>query len=142
MERLNRALAGAGLALTLMLALTSAGCRSLRPEVPPGRPFTPDGQQTPPIGFSSTPGTPTLNGLPNNPGLSPSNSSGQVGVPIPNANPYGTPSSHSFGPPGSSGLGVSPSVGAATGAGMMPATPPGGSDPSTGIPQTGTGPGR
>ena len=51
MDRLNRTLTGCG--LTLLLA--AGGCRSTQPEVPPGRPYTSDGRQVPPIGFSSDP---------------------------------------------------------------------------------------
>jgi hypothetical protein len=146
MDRLNRAVAGAGLAVALTVMGTATGCRSMRPEVPPGRSFTPDGQQTPAIGFSSTPGTPALSGIPTNPGTgapgSPTNAAGQVGLPTPGGNTYSTPTVGAYGAPGTSGgLGASPSLGAATGAGLAPATAPGGaSDPSTGIPQTGTSP--
>jgi hypothetical protein len=141
MDRLNRALAGASLALALTVVTSASGCRSMRSEVPPGRPFTPDGQQTPPIGFSSTPGTPALSGLPTSPGTGAPGSAGQLGTPAPGANPYGAPTGNTFGPPGTSGLATSPSAGAASGAGLPPSMPgASASDPTTGIPQTGTGP--
>jgi hypothetical protein len=153
MDRLNRALAGAGLALALTVVTTATGCRSLRSEVPPGRPYTGDGKQSAPIEFSSTPGTSALNGLPTTgPGAtgSASAAAGQVGVPVGGPNAYGLPTGNTYGAPGSAGmssglpgagLGAAPSAGATTGSGLPPATAPGGaSDPSTGIPQSGISP--
>ena len=51
MDRVSRSLALGGLGLLVTLS----GCRSTRPEVPPGRPYTNDGRQRPAIGFSNEP---------------------------------------------------------------------------------------
>jgi hypothetical protein len=125
MDRRTRRLVGCGLALAILLP--GAGCRSMRSEVPPGRPFSPDGKQQPPIGFSSQPNpVDGLSGLHNTaPGTGAS--TGQLGMPSagPSASTYGVPSGN-FGPPGSSTLGQAP-------------TGTGGANPSTALPQTGTG---
>jgi hypothetical protein len=128
MDRLNRTLAGCGLALLL----AAGGCRSTQPEVPPGRPYTSDGRQAPPsIGFSSDPhpmaGPGMASGMPGAP---------QLGTPGPasTAN-YGTPTNNMYGPP-ATGTGVGalpPAVGLTSAPGeptSMPATGLGG--PSTG----------
>ena len=47
MDRLNRTLAGSGLAL--LVAATGSGCRSTQSQVPPGRPYTNDGRQGAPV---------------------------------------------------------------------------------------------
>lgn len=51
MDRLLRRLAGCG----LVLLLASPGCHQGMNRVPPGRPYNSNGQQTPPIDFSSDP---------------------------------------------------------------------------------------
>ena len=51
MDRQTRRLAGFG----LMFVLAASGCRSTRSEVPPGRQYSGDGRQVPPVGFSSDP---------------------------------------------------------------------------------------
>lgn len=128
MDRLNRkVVAGVRgtfcLTLGVALAASGVGCRSLRPEVPPHKPFIAGAdptQQTPAIGFSSTPATPTMNGLP-------SSAAGQVGAPstgTQGGSLFGAPTGNAFGQPGTSGLGTTPSVGAATGTGLPPASPP------------------
>jgi hypothetical protein len=123
MDRLSRRLAGCGLATALLLL--SAGCRSMRSEVPRGRPFSADGKQPPSIGFSSEPNqVKGFSGLQTAPGTR--NNVGQFGLPSPgpNTSNYGVPAG-SYGPPGTAMLGTTPS---------------GGANPATGIPQNGTGP--
>ena len=51
MDRLNRSLACCG----LVLILAASGCRTPRPEVPPGHAFANDGAQAPPVRLSSEP---------------------------------------------------------------------------------------
>ena len=51
MVRLTRSLAVSACGVGLLLV--STGCRSTRPEVPPGRPYSSDGRQRPAIGFST-----------------------------------------------------------------------------------------
>ena len=147
MDRPNRSRTGQGLitlAVGVTLASAGAGCKSLRPEVPPHKPFMAGidpTQQIPAVGFSKTPGLSALNGLPNGP-ASVSAAAGQLGVPGGGvANPLGAPTGNAYGAPGSAGLGVAPSLGAATGAGLPPATAPADamSNPSTGVPQSGRG---
>lgn len=53
MDRLNRSMTLMACGCGLLLAAT--GCRSTRPEVPPGRPYSRDGRQQAPIGFSTDP---------------------------------------------------------------------------------------
>src|SRR5512135_389761 len=107
MDRLNRTLAGSGLAL--LVAATGSGCRSTQSQVPPGRPYTNDGRQGAPVGFStephpmsgaaSTPVAPYGGGAPG--------ATGQLGTPAPGAAAgLGAPTGHLYGPPGSSPLGA------------------------------------
>lgn len=123
MDRPTRTLMGCGLGLCLMLS--GVGCKSMRPEVPPGRKFSGGGgaqQATPPIGFSTTPDpSGATNAAP----------PVQYGLPSPNGNNYGAPTPNSFGPPGTSTMSLPPALGG-------PNT--GGADPTTGVPQSGTGP--
>jgi hypothetical protein len=119
MDRLKLTLAGCGLAALL----TSSGCRNLRSEVPPGRPFMsePGQTQTPPVGFSSDPhpglnpgGVAPATGMPGMPGMPSEPSSAQYGTPAPGATDnYGAPTSNAYGPPGTSALGSPPATGAA-----------------------------
>lgn len=104
MDRLNRTLAGCGLAL--WLAATGAGCRSTRSEVPPGRMPANNGP-TGAVGFSNeahplTGANPApysaTNGAPG--------AMGQLGTPPPGAAAgLGAPTNNLYGPPGSSPLG-------------------------------------
>jgi hypothetical protein len=118
MDRLNRTLAGCGLALLL----AAGGCRSTHPEVPPGRPYTSDGRQAPPsIGFSSDPhpmtGPGIVSGTPGAP---------QLGTPGPasTAN-YGTPTNNMYGPPNTgAGVGSLPPGVGMTGVPAEPASMP------------------
>lgn len=131
MDRLKRTWTGCGLALAVLLS--GGGCRNLRSEVPPGKRFSPDTQGTPPIGFSNAPhaatgmpgaGLGTPSGMPG-----PGGGSGQFGTPAPGAQTYGAPTDNAYGAPGSSPAGS---------AGLT--APSSVANPTTGIPQTGTGP--
>jgi hypothetical protein len=134
MDRLNRTVAGCGLTLVLAAA---GGCKSTRPEVPPGRPYTSDGRQVPPIGFSSDPHAMTGPGI-----VAGSGASGgpQFGTPgsATSAN-MGAPTMNQFGPPGTSGgmpmsqgAGFSTQGAGATESSSMPS-------PGLGAPSTGSG---
>jgi hypothetical protein len=61
MDRLTRSLlAHCGLGLVVLFT----GCRTPRSEVPPGRQYTNDGRQVPPVGFSASPHEALNNGMP------------------------------------------------------------------------------
>jgi hypothetical protein len=151
--KFTRTLTGCGLGLTLLMA--GGGCRNLRSEVPPGKPFAPppeaqaQAQAIPPIGFSNAPhpadGPPGTGGGNGIPGMT--SGVGQLGTPAPGANAgtYGLPTDNAYGPPGSSpAAATSPNAlpsASASPAAMPPMALPGSaSDPSVGIPQAGTGP--
>jgi len=95
MDRQTRRLAGFG----LMFVLATSGCRSTRPEVPPGRKYSGDGRQVPSVGFSSDPHPAGANGMGSVPG-GPGTMPGQYGTPSPATPNYGAPTGHSYGPPG------------------------------------------
>jgi hypothetical protein len=104
MDRLNRTMAGCSLMLLLAAA---GGCRSTRSEVPPGRPYTSDGRQVPPVGFSAEPHPMTGPGNAGGPGAP------QFGTPSPASSAtMGAPTSNQYGPPGTS-TGGGPIPGAA-----------------------------
>jgi hypothetical protein len=109
MERLTRTMAGCG----LTLALAVAGCKSTHSEVPPGRPYSADGRQAPPVGFSADPHPITSPGIAGAPG------SPQYGVPgAANSGNFGAPTNNAFGPPGTApvgGMGTSPGIGVGSG---------------------------
>ncbi|WP_406699486.1 hypothetical protein V5E97_11530 [Singulisphaera sp. Ch08] len=114
MDRLKLTLAGCGLAALL----TASGCRNLRSEVPPGRPFASEGSQ-PSVGFSSDPhpntgpGAGALPGGPGSPPGMPQDSASQFGTPAPGASDkYGAPTANAYGPPGTSTLAPPPEMGA------------------------------
>src|SRR4051812_11307623 len=99
MDRLPRSLAAYGLGLLL----TSSGCRSTRPEVPPGRPFANDGRQRKAIEFSSE-GHPvsaaaSTNFMPNNVGGSNLASGIGAGTSHPDPSALGVPPG-AYGGPG------------------------------------------
>ena len=112
MERLSRVIAGCSLTVALATVLTASGCRSMRSDVPKGKPYSTTGNPTAP-GFNSAPHpnttigpglyqtqpntSPSLDGNPDGAGAS----MPQYGTPSPNASPYGvqqTPGK--FGAPG------------------------------------------
>ncbi len=103
----------AGCLLALALA-SSAGCRSTKSEVPPGRPYARTGDQPPAVGFSSEPHPAVANGSPNTFNVGPGGSTDdQLGGLKPKPPVYGTPTAgekvsrpttNSYGPPGTTGL--------------------------------------
>lgn len=135
MDRLTRRMVGFG----LVAVLAAPGCKSTRPEVPPGTSYSNDGRQLPSgaVGFSSDPRP-----LPNNsagltPGVITPNAAGQFGTPPPGeGNRYGAPTDNAYGAPGTSGRDgasapISPSL--ADPSTALPAT----ADPTTGsVPAT------
>jgi hypothetical protein len=114
MDRLSRVLAGS-LAMLLVAVSAASGCRSMRSEVPPGKPYSTTGGQ-PPVGFSSDahPKTGVGPGMYQG-GLNASNASPdgnqtfnasngmnpQLGVPAPNSANYGQPTPNKYGAVGS-----------------------------------------
>jgi hypothetical protein len=149
MDRLKLTLTGCGLAVLL----AASGCRNLRSEVPPGRPFSSDANQAPTVGFSSDPHpglNPGAGAMPGAPGTVPgmtSESAGKYGTPAPGASDnYGAPTANSYGPPGTSPLGMPPSAGpdspAPTGGSPSGPTTPGlpGTGAGAGLPGSASGP--
>jgi hypothetical protein len=117
MDRLNRTMAGCGL---LLLLAAAGGCRSTRPEVPPGRPYTSDGRQVPPMSFSNDPHPMT------GPGITAGQGTPQYGTPGPatSAN-LGAPTGNQYGPPGTTiGGGQTPSGAGFSAPGMEPSSMP------------------
>jgi len=108
MERLSRVIAGSFLTVALGTTFTASGCRSMRSDVPSGKPYATRGTPTAP-GFNSDPhpnttispglyqnnGSPSLDGNPAGGANMP-----QYGTPTPNASPYGVPPGAKFGAPG------------------------------------------
>jgi hypothetical protein len=138
MDRLPRSVIACGLGLLL----AATGCRSTRVEVPPGRPFTKDGQQRPAIEFSSG-GHPvsaaaSANFTPNG-NLGGSNMAAGIGSSTvrPEGANFGAPPG-AYGPPGTAGMaqpGTSdPSTSRASTAPM--AMPPAGMPPLDSPPAT------
>jgi hypothetical protein len=118
MDRLNRVIAGAGLAIVLGMVVSAGGCRSARNDVPPGKPYSVTGGTPPTVGFSSDPHASTsigpgmYNNMPGQanatdpsagmPGAASGASAGfpaQYGTPAPNSTPYGAPTANRYGPP-------------------------------------------
>jgi hypothetical protein len=130
MDRLNRTMAGCGLMLMLAAA---GGCRSTRSEVPPGRPYTSDGRQVPPVGFSTEPhpttGPGITNGQPGGP---------QYGTPssATSAN-FGAPTNNLYGGPGTSPAGLPTGGAGFSSPGMESSSMPSG---GLGMPSTGAAP--
>lgn len=118
MDRLTRTLTGCSLAIVL----SATGCRSTRPEVPPGPAYSNDGRELPKGGFGSDP-HPAI-GAPIQPYAQPGlpGTTGQFGTPAPGTtSQFGAPTGNTYGPPGSSPLGMAPIGNAA----------PGGNEPSS-----------
>jgi hypothetical protein len=119
MDRLSRVLAVGSLATVLGVVFTASGCRSMRSEVPPGKPYSTTGAQ-PPVGFSSAAhpntgvGTGMYGGGLNGGATSPDGNQSfnasngmnpQLGTPAPNTGNYGAPTLNKYGPVGSAGTG-------------------------------------
>jgi hypothetical protein len=109
MDRLPRSIVACGLGLLL----SAVGCKSTRPEVPPGRPITKDGQPRQAITFSSDGHAPgaaaSTNFMPN--GLGGSNLASGIGSggSRPDGTAFGAPSG-AYGPPGTSGAAQPPNL--------------------------------
>src|SRR5262245_2263089 len=114
MDRLSRALAGGSLAVVLGTVISAGGCRSMRNEVPPGKPYSTTGGSPPTVGFNSDarPNTGVGGGLYPG-GMTPGASTGagssamsgaggasQYGIPGNTPSPYGAPSANRYGAPG------------------------------------------
>jgi hypothetical protein len=111
MDRHSRLLAGGCLAAIMGMLVTVAGCRSMRNDVPPGRPYSTTGGSPPPVGFNSDPhpNTSVGAGMYGN-GITPGSASpdagpagagsqAQFGTPGPGASPYGAPTPGRYGAP-------------------------------------------
>jgi len=119
MDRLSRVLAVGSLAVVLGTVFTASGCRSMRSEVPPGKPYSTTGGQPPTVGFSSDPHpntgvgpgiyggglTPGAPGPDGNQSITASNGMAQLGTPAPNPGNYGAPTANKYGSVGSAGTG-------------------------------------
>ena len=55
MDRHSRVFAGGCLVAMMGMVLTAAGCRSMKNDVPPGKPYSTTGGGPPPVGFNSDP---------------------------------------------------------------------------------------
>jgi hypothetical protein len=110
MDRLSRLFAGCCLTLALGIMFTGSGCRSMRNDVPKGKPYTTTGDNPASVGFNSDPHPSTAvgNGMyQNNPGApgsvgtpgAPGSGTAQYGTPSPNASPYGAPTANLYRPP-------------------------------------------
>ena len=143
MDRLSRPFVACGFGLLL----ASIGCRATRNEVPPGRPFSKDGQQRRAIEFSSE-GHPVnaAAAAPTMPGSNMGGSNLASGIGASSARPdatnFGAPPG-SYGPPGTAGLGQPPSLTdpAASRASAMPEAMPPVGLPPLGSPPVGAPPG-
>ena len=107
MDRHSRVLAGGCLVVLMGIVLTASGCRSMRNDVPPGKPYSTTGG-----GLPRSASTPTLTPIPRSrlafmaalaPAPADAGPAGagaptQFGTPPPNASPYGAPSSNRYGP--------------------------------------------
>jgi hypothetical protein len=107
MDRHSRVLAGRCLVALMGIVLTASGCRSMRNDVPPGKPYSTTGGGTPPALFNSDPHpntsiAPNLYGgtgtAPADAGPAGAGGPTQFGTPTPNASPFGAPTSNRYGP--------------------------------------------
>lgn len=108
---------GLGLGLLAIASVTATGCKSTRPEVPPGRPYTADGRQKPAVGFSTEPRplttdpTATPTGIGRGSGLANRSEASPLGLPPGlQGNNFGAPSGATYGPPGTAGLNQPPAL--------------------------------
>jgi hypothetical protein len=109
MDRLNRVIAGGCLTVAIGVVISASGCRSMRNEVPRGKPYSTNGNP-PAVGFNSDPhpSTSVGNGM-YQPNVTDSNAGGggaqpQFGTPTPGTSPLGLPTSGKYGQPGTAGL--------------------------------------
>jgi hypothetical protein len=139
MDRRDRMWTGFSALLALAVSCTAMGCRSTRSEVPPAKPFSGVGQAPSGVGFGSAPHNGTgFAALPNGTGEGlpgRNNGTGQFGTPLPGSTNYGAPTNNAYGPPGTSSLATPPASSLGAPSSAMPSA----SDPTTGIPQSGTG---
>jgi hypothetical protein len=111
MDRRSRVLACGSLAVIMGIVVTASGCRSMRNDVPPGKPYSTTGGSPPPVGFNSDPhpntsvgaglyGNP-MNGGAASPDAGPAGagSTTQFGTPPPTTSPYGAPTTGRYGSP-------------------------------------------
>jgi hypothetical protein len=121
MDRLSRVLAVGSMAMVLGAIFTASGCRSMRSEVPPGKPYSTTGGQPKDLGFSSDPHpntgvgpgmygrgglTPGATSPDGNQSIAPSNGMlPQLGTPAPNPGNYAAPTDNKYGAVGSAGTG-------------------------------------
>jgi hypothetical protein len=121
MDRLSRKMAVGFYAVVLASITGATGCRSMRSEVPPGKPYSTTGEKSP-LGLNSdprpatgaaagmyggalTPGAPGPDGVQS---MTPSNGLSQppqLGIPAPNAGNYAAPTANRYGSVGSAGTG-------------------------------------
>ncbi len=98
MDRRRRGMAGRCVLAGLGWVALTAGCRSMRSEVPPGKPYTTTPGTTPPVGFGADPrpdagmgagiyGANGLNPGTATPGLNGMGGAPQLGMPGPNPGP-------------------------------------------------------
>ena len=134
----NGSMRGVGFIL-VAVALGSAGCRSTRSEVPPGKPYQTTGGAPPSVGFSTEPHPSTATGMAalygnKGPGALVGDGRGAsnpgddmtYGTPAPNSPSLGTPTDNRFGAPGTAGTSPSsPSGTAALADSMLKAIPSG-----------------
>jgi hypothetical protein len=118
MDRLGRVLTGGTLVAVLGSVIAASGCRSMRNEVPPGKPYSmtggapdlnfnsaphPNNAITPGLYSGGTPNTPGQSSVPGPTGLDGSSSvagsTGALGTPAPAQTPFGQPTDNRFGPP-------------------------------------------
>jgi hypothetical protein len=125
MDRLRRVLTGGTLVMVLGTVVAASGCRSMRSEVPPGKPYSTTGGTPPALGFNSDPrpnaavggglypnsttsaqpgmplpGQGSSAGLTTPDPMSPSSgsSAAQFGTPAPSTGNYGQPTANRYGP--------------------------------------------
>jgi hypothetical protein len=106
MDRHNRVLVGGCMALLFGFVAAGSGCRSMRNDVPPGKPYSTTGGSPPPVGFNSDPHPNTavgggMYGGGITPGsAAPTGAGGmpQLGTPAPSTGQYGAPTTNAYGP--------------------------------------------
>jgi hypothetical protein len=107
MDRLSRVIATGASTLVLGIVVAATGCRSMRNDVPPSKPFATKGDQSAGSLFKSDPHpnnnlSPIYPNMPNGtpggmtPGLAGAPAGGQLGTPAPNSGPYMGPSANPY----------------------------------------------